>query len=255
MATIKIIGKKGSQSRKDISANTPVKLYTGQRNVDTIVNYGLAGQRFIDFLKKYPSARSIPIINRNVGHSKYLVVKKAAEQNIEVPESLMSLPKTVRLSEWIEKKVNSSQGKGIIEARGRDKINGKYYQKMVEDRKFELRVHAFLWIKPEEWALHKRLGPDNQVAWNFHQGGHFQLVRYPNDYKIFLTAKDYSTRVLNMLGMAFGAADFIVDKNNRVYFIEINSSPGFTPLSEKIYYNAMTRLTEISTKELLKYGQ
>ena len=97
MANVRIIGKKGSQSRKDISANTAVKLYTGQRNIDAIVNYGLAGQKLLDFFKKYPSAKRIPMINKNIGHSKYFVIKKAEEHNIKVPDSLMSLPKTAKL--------------------------------------------------------------------------------------------------------------------------------------------------------------
>jgi glutathione synthase/RimK-type ligase-like ATP-grasp enzyme len=255
MANVRIIGKRGSKSRKDISAHTAVKLYTGQRNIDAIVNYGLVGQKLNDFFRKYPSAKNVPMINRSVGHSKYSTIKRAEDNDIDAPESLLSLPKTAKLSEWIEKKFNSSQGKGIIKARGRGRLDTKYYQKMVKDRKFELRVHSFLWIPTEEWTLHKRLGPADQIAWNFHQGGHFQNVMYPNKYQVFLTAKEYSTKILKVLEMSFGAVDFIVDNNNRVYFIEVNSSPGFTPFSEDVYYNAMNRLTGLSSRGIARYGR
>jgi D-alanine-D-alanine ligase-like ATP-grasp enzyme len=56
-----------------------------------------------------------------------------------------------------------------------------------------------------------------------------------------------------MLGMSFGAIDFIVDKNYELYFIEINSAPGFTELSKKIYVEAFDKLKSLNRKQILKF--
>jgi hypothetical protein len=172
-----------------------------------------------------------------------------------VPESRVTLPRTARLSNWIEKRYHSSQGNGICKARGRGRITGKYYQEMVDDRRFELRVHAFLWVPEDEWSLHKRLGPDDQIAWNFHQGGYFQTVRYPNKYRVFMEAKEIARKILEMRKMAFGAVDLIVDNNMKVYFIEVNASPGFTELSQGIYIDAMNRLASMTPRQAAKFGR
>lgn len=254
MADVRIVGKKGSKAKLAIVQNTDLRLYKGGK-ADAIVNYGLPGQKLRAFLGRHPAARNTPVINRYVGVSKYTAVRDAASIDILTPESKLSLPRTARLSDWIEKRVHSSQGNGICAARGRGQIHGKYYQQMIDDRRFELRVHAFLWIPDDEWHLHKRLGPADQIAWNFHQGGYFQGVRYPNKYKVFADAKEISTKILKQRNMSFGAVDLIVDNHMRVYFIEVNASPGFTELSQGIYVDAFTRLSRLSVRQLAKFGR
>ena len=255
MANVRIIGKKGSQSRKAISDATGIGLYTGQTGIDAVINYGLAGDRLHAALNKYKNLKNIPMLNKYVGLSKFLVVKKAAEKNILVPESKNSLSKNDRLSDWIEKRVHSSQGNGIIAAHRRSEIAGKYYQRMIKDRRYEFRVHAFRWLPKEEWTINKRIGPADQIAWNFHQGGHFQSVRYPNKYQVFLDAKEISVKILEMLNMAFGAVDLIVDNDMKVYFIEVNSSPGFSEFNRSVYVNAMNELKNLSAREISKLGR
>ncbi len=250
MANVYIIGNRASKSCKAIADNTGMKRYTGQR-ADAIVNYGLSGERLELFFKRYPLATKIPMLNRHVGRSKYSAIKDV-EQEVDVPETRLSVPEAAKLSDWIEKRVHSSQGRGIIAARGRGKLVGKYYQKMIKDRKYELRVHAFSWVPKKDWAVHKRVGPPDQIAWNYHQGGHFQSVMSPNAHKIFTDAKDISEKILKLMGMSFGAVDLIVDNAMRIYFIEINSSPGFSALSEGIYFNAMAKLKSLPAVEVKK---
>ena len=251
MSNIRIIGRRGSKSRKEISDKTGILLYTGQK-VDAIVNYGLSGQSFTSFLRKYPMAGNVPILNKYIGRSKYSAVKDAERMGVLVPETLLSLLKDAKLSDWIEKRVNSSQGYGIMVARGRGTLLGKYYQKMIKNRRYELRVHAFSWIPKNEWTIQKRIGPPDKIAWNFHQGGHFQSVHFPNGHKVFTEARDIAEKILSVMSMSFGAVDLIVDDNMRIYYIEINSSPGFSGLSNSIYFDAMTRLKALSPIEIKK---
>jgi hypothetical protein len=256
MTSIRIIGVKGSSAKIAISKNTGIGLYSGQRKVDAIVNYGLVGKKLHLFLKKYPfAAKNIPIINRYVGISKYQAIKKVENAGILVPKSKPCLSKLDKIGDWIEKRVHSSKGYGIRQARGRREIPGKYYQKKVANRSYELRVHAFKWVDKKDWTLNKRFGPADQIAWNFHQGGHFQSVRNSNGYQTFLKAKDISSEVLSVLNMSFGAVDFILDNNLKIYFIEINSAPGFTELNQGVYFSAFNALKCLPRYKLIKLGE
>ena len=125
---------------------------------------------------------------------------------------------------------------------------------MVKSRKYELRVHAFSWIPKSEWAVHKRIGPSDQIAWNFHKGGHFQSIKSANSFGVFTEAKDISEKILEILKMSFGAVDLIVDNDMKIYFIEINASPGFSELSEDIYLGAMGRLKTLTKAEIKKFA-
>jgi glutathione synthase/RimK-type ligase-like ATP-grasp enzyme len=256
MATIKIIGKRASKAVKAIRTDADIRGYTGKTTkvkTDALINYGLASKQLETFYRHFPSARKLPVINRFVGYSKYNVAKRASDKGIPVPETKISLSKKDDKSGFIEKRTASIGGKGIIKARGRGRIAGKYYQKFIGDRRYELRVHAFLWIPQEDWRVQKRVGPDNEIAWNYKNGGHFISIHRPRSYKSFVQAEEIAEDVLNMLGMSFGAVDFLVDSRHNVYFIEVNSAPGFTELSRPIYVDAFSRLKKMRPKDVLKY--
>ena len=252
--SIRIIGKRGSRARIAITKTTGIPLYKKKDGVLAIINYGLAGKALDRFFRKCPSAKSMPILNRYIGKSKYEVVNDADRKDILVPESRLSLTSKPKLGDWIEKKHHSIGGIGIIKARGRNRREAKYYQRFIKDRRYELRIHAFKWIDPSEWRVQKRLGKSSEIAWNYKNGGTFQTVRNTK-YNIFKEAIKMSEAILDLRKMAFGAVDFIVDKDGKVYFIEINSAPGFTELSQPIYVDAFKALTKVSNKEILRMSR
>ena len=257
MGNLRLVGKKGSRACKEIRSEASILGYFSKpkKAPDAIINYGLAGDRLTSFFRKFPSARKVPMINSNIGYSKLTVCRRATEKKISVPDSKVTLTKSDDKSEWIEKRTNSIGGLGIRMARGKSSLQGKYYQKFISDRIYELRVHAFAWISKEDWRVQKRLGDPKEIAWNYKNGGHFATVHNPRSYDVFVQATDISERVLDMLGMSFGAVDFLVDNSRDVYFIEINSAPGFSDLSRPIYVDAFTRLKSLSKKELLKVSR
>jgi len=249
-----IIGK--SKARKDISVKTGIKLYKGQTGAKLVINYGLGSTTLAGILKKLKTSNNVLVVNRYVGLSKLHVVKKMSSIGVTVPDSKLKLSLSDKLSDWIEKKIYSSQGNGIIAARGKNELQGKYYQKMVKDRKYELRVHAFSWMPMDSWKVDKRIGPADQIAWNFHKGGHFQSVSgQSSNQGIFNEAKKTAKKVLETLGMGFGAVDFIVDSSMKLYFIEVNSSPGFSELNEKVYVDAMNKLKGLGAQDASKFGR
>ena len=235
-----IIGK--SRAGREISKATGFEKFKGQKNVECVINYGLPVSKVADIMHKY--GPKIPVLNRHASRSKLSVINQLSAKGITVPESKLRLSLNDKVSDWIEKKVHSSQGIGIKKATHRESITGKYYQKMVKNRVYELRVHTFMWLPKADWTVNKRSGPANQIAWNYHMGGHFSSVRNHN-VGVFLKAKDIAQKVLEELDMNFGAVDFIVDSDMNVIFIEVNSSPGFTDLNRNTYVEAMNALKKM----------
>ncbi len=251
MPKIGIAGKKGSRAVRDIVKNTTVVRYNKYyRDIDCIVNYGLAGVRLDRFFRFNPRAKKIHMINSQIGFSKLSVILKADKKGIQVPESKLSLGRSDNPEDFIEKRTNSIGGIGIRPARRKRRIEGKYYQRFIEDRKYELRIHAFKWMDTNDWSVQKRTGPSDEIAWNYKQGGIFSTVKNPDAYRVFTEAREVSNQILDLLSMSFGAVDFLVTNDNEVLFIEINSAPGFTEYSEHIYYNAFEALTDVSIREL-----
>jgi len=251
MDNITIIGRSKSKSVSEINKNTSINRYS--HKCSGIVNYGLAGEAMKNFVAKHPSITNKPIINRFVGCSKYKAIKDAEKGGITVPETLLALPTHYKKDTFLSKMLHSQGGKGIIKATSCKQVVDRYYQKFITNRRYELRIHSFAWIDQKEWAVQKRLGKDDVIAWNFHNGGHFQTVHNPNAYKIFSYAKEISGQILKIRNMSFGAVDFVVTNDDTLYFLEINSAPGFTELSKGIYIGAMSRLTTLTKKEFITF--
>ena len=247
---LRLIAKPGSKARKDITAATGIGRYTGDKNnsVVAIINYGVCGDHLSTFLKKYPVAAKVPMLNKGIGCAKYTAVKAAEKEGIVVPETRLSLSKEHKLTDWIIKRQHSIGGIGIKYAQNKNQNPGHYYQKFVSNRKYELRVHAFTWTK---CTVQKRIGKADIIAWNFKNGGHFLNVQQPEKYKLFREAIQVALKILEIRAMAFGAVDFIVDTEGKLYFIEVNSSPGFTDFSKHIYVDAFTALTKCSKAQIL----
>lgn len=248
MTDIRIVGRPGSKSVSTIVKKTGLKRYS--HTCDIVVNYGLAGIKYSTFIKKHPSADKKDFINRWIGCSKLKAIKDAENNDILVPKTFESLSLKYKSSDFLIKRMHSQGGVGIYKAKTKARRVGEYYQEFIKDRKYELRIHAFSWLSENEWAVQKRLGDKDVIAWNFHNGGKFQTVHNPDKYNIFKEARKVSAKVLKIRGMQFGAIDFIVTQKEQLYFLEINSAPGFTELSEPIYINAFSKLIKLSKKEL-----
>lgn len=251
MARIKIVNRKGSKACRTIREEAGIYMYKGKSKFmpDVLVNWGSSGDKLRKFYDRYPSARKIPTINQNVGVSKLRAVNIAKEHEILVPDSKLSLDKREKRSHYIEKRINSIGGKGICSARGKTKIPGKYYQEFIKNRIYELRVHAFEWCDAH---VQKRYGKEDEIAWNFSNGGRFQTIHHPETYSVFVRAVDISKKILDIFGMGFGAVDFLVDADYNLYFIEINSAPGFQALSKDIYIDAFKQLKALTPTQLSK---
>ena len=253
MSDIRIIGKPKSKAVNRLIKLVPFQKYT--KKCDIILNYGLAGIQFNNFLQQYPSARNKKFINKYCGCNKYVSIKEAENVNINVPKTFIKLAPKYNPNDFIVKKLHSYGGIGIHISKTRRNIKGCYYQEFLHNRKFELRVHAFTWIDKDKWTIQKRIGNKDVIAWNYRNGGKFQYIHYSNKYKVFCKSIEISEKILKIRKMSFGAIDFIVTNNMEVYFLEINSAPGFTKFSENIYVNAFSDLKKLPAKKLNKLLQ
>jgi glutathione synthase/RimK-type ligase-like ATP-grasp enzyme len=248
---ISIYGRPGSHAVKEIVKGTSLVRY--RKECTTVVNYGLAGKRLDFFRKKFPSSINKPTINRNIGISKYKMVKSVESIGLPVPDSYIKLPNSLDYNEFIIKKFNSQGGKGIKYATKRSQTTGYYYQRFINERQYELRVHAFSWISEDGWLVQKRIGDRDKIAWNFSEGGKFYTITNKKT-KIIKEAINITAKVLKKMDMGFGAADFILDNNNRLFFIEINSAPGFENLSRPYYIDVFNHLCKLDKNKVLFYA-
>jgi glutathione synthase/RimK-type ligase-like ATP-grasp enzyme len=252
MAEVRLIGRKGSKACKAIVEESDINRFLRRSNADFLVNYGLAGKHMRAYLERMPRAAGIPTINRNLGRSKYTVVKMVGKNGVLVPDTKKTLGAADHPKDFIEKKLFSAGGVGIKRATKKGAVNNKYYQRFISDRRYELRVHAFRWQDPTTWRVSKRLGDHDAIAWNYKQGGYFQTVNNPQGYKVFRDAIEISDDILKMLDMGFGAVDFVVTNDGEIYFLEVNSAPGFEELNKHIYIEAFNDLVKTSVVQLRK---
>lgn len=247
---IVLAGKKGSNAVTRIIKTT--KLYRIRKNCDAVVNYGLVGRKLDIFLSRNKIPKHTPVINRYIGCTKYRAVKEAQREGILVPNSLISLKKSHKKQNFLIKKMHSKGGIGIIRANSKYALKNKYYQEFIQERRYELRIHAFSWIKKSNWLVQKKFGKTEEITWNYNNGGKFQTVHCPEKYTIFEKAMDIAEKILVIRNMQFGAVDFIITHNNNIIFLEINSAPGFTKLSESTYTSVFGLLTKLSGSKLLQ---
>ena len=249
MGIVSIIGKKGSRAVSQVVGLTNVTRYNSKCTL--VVNYGLAGPRYAAFLKNHPSLANKSVLNKYVGKNKFDILKDVeAAKIVEVPESYARLPKSAMVGDFLVKKYHSQGGVGIAVAKTRVPPAGKYFQRFVPNRLYELRVHGFLWAPTEDWLVQKRLGSKDAIAWNFHQGGRFQTIKRAQDYRLFREAMDITKSILKLRNMAFGAVDFIVTADSRLLFLEVNSAPGFTEISQHAYTKNFNTLCGLSPKSI-----
>lgn len=241
--------RRGSSSyAKEIADHCGIKIIKTSAKAEdpnaSIINYGLTGEA-LEYMKEHTLREKfsgeIRIINQHITADKYEAIIKV-RNSIPTPITVERLNRQDLPENFLLKRRYSFGGYGIRIAQNRIPIPGMYYQQRIVNRPYELRILAFDWLPSNLWPIYKRIGPEDQVTWNHHQGGRFITVNNPERYGIFQRAREYSLHVLSILNMNFGAIDFVVDESREPFFIEINSAPGWTTLSKDKYLDAFNKL-------------
>jgi hypothetical protein len=250
-----ILGVAGSNSVSLLLANLPElrNCRSGTvraQDIDMVINYGLKGQRLIDWYRgnqRRAAFESLPQINGAPAINKYEAIQLAASHNVPTPETWRTIEyrgeRDPDPNNFIFKPFFSQRGRGIVPM-GTEPANAHgYYQRMIPNRRYEVRVIGATWYN-EPWAVYKKTPgagmPEGQIAWNHDQGGVFRRVE-DITLRVFDECIGYTRTMLNAMDLHFGAADFIVDEDRRIYFIEMNTRPGFTADYGIGYYVSMFR--------------
>jgi len=93
-----------------------------------------------------------------------------------------------------------------------------YIPKVAEYRVFVAQGRAV-------WVAIKTPSDPNAIAWNVAQGGKFDNVRWSN-WPLEVVKK--AIECFNMTGLDFGGVDMMVDKQGKVYCLEVNSASSQT---------------------------
>lgn len=221
-----------------------------------IVNYGVQGRHLESFYRRWPMAASIRTINKYMPYNKYATVCEALSLDIPSPPVDSRFWETGFKPGWIYKPFRSRAGYGIerITEANFQTLNWSrgYAQQEIMDRPYEVRVTGFTWMPKEEWGVwkkRKRGEHRNELTWNHEQGGTFVTVNRPLEFRVFREAMEYTDTILRHFSLAFGAVDFILDSQKQLYFLEINTRPGFTRgYSDGPYISAFRALKEMATQ-------
>ena len=97
---------------------------------------------------------------------------------------------------------------------------GRYLQEII-DKKDEYRIFIFK-DKIFESNIKKNSGTEDSLIRNRATGWIFNIARITETPQIL---KDYSRRILEALGLEFGAVDCCIDKMGKPYVFEVNTAP------------------------------
>lgn len=151
-----------------------------------------------------------------------------------------NVPHTFSIFDWVyggyQKSIvrphKHAQGKNLLVIGGEQDVirlrsfiaqHPQYYISSFFDKVAEYRV--FCIQGRVACVARKYPGDENAVAWNVAQGGRFENVRW-GDWN--LKAVRIALEAFNASKLDFGGVDVMVDANNNVKVIEINSAPSLT---------------------------
>ena len=247
---------RGSRTARMLIDETQIPRWGRGVRADFIINYGVAGDHWRRWVSNNRLGRTKPMLNAPHGMNKFEVIKHVEENEYKVPLTFRQLDRIHAPEAFLVKPFFSQQGRGIERAESRYAPSGKYFQEFIEDRVYELRVHAFRWVPQSEWVVQKRVAGEDQedaITWNHHTGGTFITVN-DTSQRVFEDAQAMANAVLHRLNMAFGGVDFVVSASRDVYFIEVNSAVGCCGLSDPIYVDAFNRLKYVDRQEVEGYA-
>jgi len=256
-----ILCKRGSKSSRIVAEGVGINRCFWQnrdgspRRATRLINWGVYGHTRQLFFRKYPYAQALPMVNFRWPGNKFIVIDELQHLDPPIPVPISTHDITQRHwtnTHWLYKPNLSAKGDGIFRindntAHQCDWSRG-YAQQEIRDRRYEVRVTAFKWMSQESWGCWKKVCDDSsQLCWNFDKGGRFVRINDPLEYSLFTRCFDHSARALEALGLQYGAFDFIVDKEGREHFLEVNLQPGFTEdYGADLYINAVRTLNAFS---------
>lgn len=222
-------------------------------NVTTVFRWGCTSD-VPDSVKVVNKAKAIHLVNDKTGFRKLLNEKNLCPSTFfSVKEALENrgFPFVVRPSKHAQGRhlYVANTERELIEAVAR--CGPSYYISKLIDKVAEYRV--FVANGRAVWVAKKTPGNPEDVAWNVARGGRFDNVRW-DDWPLKAVKK--SVEAFELSGLDFGGVDVMVDKNNNVFVLEINSAPSQTsPYRQQCVAKVFDYIVENGTKTIPLIGK
>jgi len=164
--------------------------------------------------------KKVKILNQNINTDKLEILKKVREAGINTP-------KIYEKFEDIDK--------FPVVGRNYHHFGAKDFVLIKSPSEYVKRDYYLEYIrKIGEYRIHYCLGhyypckkikkyPEANPIVRNHKNG-WKFVSYNGKYKDMLV--EFAKKIINIVKYDFGAIDCIMDKNHKLYFLEINSAPG-----------------------------
>ncbi len=185
----------------------------GKTKPSVIINYG-------DLKKREPKPK-IPIINNYTLLSNYNIIKIAEGLGIPVPHTFLtnaSFQKQKTKSRYLIKSNWENKEKirhKFLSPPVKPEKN-EYLQKYLSGKTTEIKVFGYTWaIDTSFWGV-----------WRNENGTFFRGVKCPSASPVYSSCLNFTQTLLKHMGLRFGVADFIYNKNEKVLqFIKLNTCP------------------------------
>jgi predicted ATP-grasp superfamily ATP-dependent carboligase len=238
----------GRETSKLYENTTPVKLaemlkFTFAKSLrgirpteeDTLVRYGIAGNREKDYLFGTVINSGESIIKASNKRMSALILQR---RKIPSPKIFLHV-EDIRATDLpvVRRLKHHSRGSDIkLVTSLRHIPQGDYYSKFIESN-CEYRIHVFdgkairvqLKVKGEE-----TVDDDRDFIHNVENGF---LLKDTFDHNLNLEKEmiPIAENAVKLLGLDFGAADVLVGKDNKPYILEVNSAPRLCKFGRQLY--------------------
>lgn len=245
---ISIFSGRGIGNRLRLVSEIPRRMPRDRSSI--IVNYGCVRHR----VPRRDRFGNILMLNREINSNKYFQCRRFSEYGVPVPATS---------TEWfpncIFKPNYSIHGRDIVEVPDENSpIPSRvgYFQEKINKVR-EFRTHVFLWGEEKVPYIQEKQMPDsNRLCWNKHQGGQFSIV-YSNilgppenmSEELFNKVCSAGIGAVRSISHDFGGVDIVMDEEENVYVLEVNSRCGLKERSLSNYKRKLWELYDINIEE------
>lgn len=164
---------------------------------------------------------------------KFRVLLQEQNPNL-VPNTITDLPSTEIMSSLVVRPERHAQGRNLWVVNNLEELKNvvapleSWYASRLIEKAAEYRVYI---VSGRVATVAEKTPQDaSQVAWNVHQGGRFDVVRWGSwNLEVIRVAIE----AFRHSGLDFGGVDVMVEKGTgKPYILEINSAPSLPSLSD-----------------------
>jgi len=215
---------------------TPINNFRLVRDPNILIRYGITSYPNADLLFK-------EVFNKVDDLKK--AVNKLTFSRYLLSHNYKNTPKI-----WVDKKlINSSDlpvlGRRTRHTRGLDikfissmrdleRDHSDYYVKFI-NASLEYRIHVF---KSKPIRIQKKVLNDSNREESFIRNvehGYILADHYNHNIEVEEKALEEAVKVMNLLGLDFGALDFIIDEEGEPYVLEVNTAPRLNKFGRQLY--------------------